>query len=68
MRVFTPLEIAKHATNKYLAILVAAKHARVMNEFPRERSLREEKLTTKALRALTNGDIDYHVVPKRRPE
>ena len=32
MQVFTPIDAAKHATNKYLAVLVAAKYARVLNE------------------------------------
>ena len=68
MRVLTPSEIAEYATNKYLAVLVAAKYARILNEFPRERSLKEEKLTTRALSALANGEIDYRVVPKRRGE
>ena len=36
MQVFTPVEVAKHATNKYLAVVVAAKFARVVNEFPRD--------------------------------
>jgi len=36
MQVFIPTEVAKHATNKYLGVLVAAKYARVLNEFPRE--------------------------------
>src|SRR5919107_743442 len=35
MQVFTPKDIAKEPTNKYLAVLVAAKYARVLNEFPR---------------------------------
>ncbi|HLV25195.1 MAG TPA: hypothetical protein VKZ41_02695 [Gemmatimonadales bacterium] len=68
MRVFTPSEIEKYATNKYLAVLVAAKYARILNEFPRERSLKEEKLTTRSLAALASGEIDYKVVPKRRGE
>ena len=68
MRVFTPSEIVENATNKYLAVLVAAKYARTLNEFPRERSLKEEKLTTRSLAALAAGDIDYKVVPKRRSE
>ena len=38
MRVYTPGEVAKHAGNKYLGVLVAAKFARVLNEFPRDRS------------------------------
>ena len=49
MQVFTPNEIATHAANKYLGVLVAAKYARVLNEFPRDRSAREKKLTTRAL-------------------
>ena len=39
MQVFTPSEVAKHATNKYLSVLIAAKFARVLNEFPRDRSV-----------------------------
>ncbi len=68
MRVFTPDEITKHAANKYLGVLVAAKHARVLNEFPRERTAREKKLTTRALEELVRGDIEYRVVPRRRGE
>lgn len=69
MRVHTPDEIAKHATNKYLGVLVAAKFARVLNEFPRDRSAPgEKKLTTRALEDLAGGEIAYHVVPRRRTE
>ena len=65
MRVHTPEEIAKHATNKYLGVLVAAKYARLLNEFPRDRSAPgEKKLTTRALEELADGDIDYHIVPR----
>ena len=49
MQVFIPNDIAEHATNKYLGVLVAAKFARVINEFPRDRSASgEKKLTTRA--------------------
>ena len=69
MRVYTPGEIAQHAGNKYLGVLVAAKFARVLNEFPRDRSSsREKKLTTRSLEELSTGDIEYRVVPKRRTE
>ena len=68
MRVYTPLEVAKHAGNKYLGVLVAAKFARVLNEFPRDRSSsREKKLTTRALEELSSGNVTYRVLPKRRP-
>ena len=69
MRVFTPVEVAKHAANKYLGVLVAAKFARVLNEFPRDRSSsREKKLTTRALEELAGGEINYRVIPRRRGE
>lgn len=66
MQVFTPTDVTKHATNKYLSVLIAAKFARVLNEFPRERSLNETKLTTRALEELTDGDIEFKVIPRRR--
>jgi DNA-directed RNA polymerase subunit K/omega len=67
MQVFTPTEVATRAGNKYLGVLVAAKYARVLNEFPRMGAdVREKKLTTRALEELTNGDgIKYRVVPRR---
>ena len=67
MRVFTPVEIARHAANKYLGVLVAAKYSRLLNEFPRDRSaMGEKKLTTRALEELAGGGINYRVVPRRR--
>ena len=68
MRVFTPEELTNRAANKYLAVLVAAKHARILNEFPRERSAKEKKLTTRALEELAEARIQYRVVPRRRAE
>jgi len=67
MRVFTPGEVAANAANKYLGVLVAAKHARTPNEFPRgQSSSREKKLTTRSLEELSSGAIEYRVVPRRR--
>ncbi|HEY3257958.1 MAG TPA: DNA-directed RNA polymerase subunit omega [Gemmatimonadaceae bacterium] len=67
MRVFTPVEIAKHAANKYLGVLVAAKYSRLLNEFPRDRSaMGEKKLTTRSLEELAKGSMSYRVVPRRR--
>ena len=69
MRVFTPTEVAQYASNKYLGVLIAAKFARMLNEFPRDRSsTREKKLTTRALEDLSTDKIKYLVVPRRRPE
>ena len=68
MRVFTPDEVTTAAANKYLGVLVSAKYARVLNEFPRERSAREKKLTTRALEELSSANFGYRVVPRRRPE
>jgi DNA-directed RNA polymerase subunit K/omega len=67
MRVFTPGEVAKHAANKYLGVLIAAKYSRLLNEFPRDRSaMGEKKLTTRALEELSRGNLNYRVVPRRR--
>src|SRR5881397_3187954 len=50
MRIVTPSEVATQTQNKYLGVLVAAKFARFVNEFPRDRSVDlEQKLTTRAL-------------------
>ena len=50
MRIVTPSEVATQTQNKYLGVLVAAKFARFVNEFPRDRSVDfEEKLSTRAL-------------------
>jgi len=71
MRVFTPSDVVgmSKAANKYLGVLIAAKHARVLNEFPRDRSSsREKKLTTRSMEELAKGDIVYRVVPRRRAE
>jgi DNA-directed RNA polymerase subunit K/omega len=68
MRVFTPDDIKERAANKYLGVLVAAKQARMLNEFPRERSSREKKLTTRSLEELSDGQIEYRVVARRRGE
>ena len=63
MQVFTPLEVAENAGNKYLGVLVAAKFARFVNEFPRDRSVdHEKKLTTQSLEELTGGGLAYRLV------
>jgi DNA-directed RNA polymerase subunit K/omega len=69
MQVFTPEQAARHAANKYLAVLVSAKYARLINEFPRDRSNpKEKKLTTRSLEELADGAIEYRVIPRRRTE
>jgi DNA-directed RNA polymerase subunit K/omega len=68
MRIFTPADVARRASNKYLGVLVAAKFARFVNEFPRDRSLEEKKLTTRALESLASGDLTYRLVRRRRQE
>ncbi|HEX5436901.1 MAG TPA: DNA-directed RNA polymerase subunit omega [Gemmatimonadaceae bacterium] len=68
MDVMTPTDVAQRAANKYLAVLVAAKYARILNEFPRTGlGIREKKLTTRALEDLTGEEgIRYHLVPRLR--
>jgi len=56
MRIITPREVAKQAGNKYLGVLVAAKFARYLNEFPKDHLARPtEKLTTKAMQELVES-------------
>ncbi len=69
MRVFTPTEIAHRAGNKYIGVLVAAKFARYVNEFPKDRAVeREKKLTTTSLEELAIGDLKYKITRRRRQE
>jgi DNA-directed RNA polymerase subunit K/omega len=69
MRITTPSEVAKQAGNKYLGVLVAAKFARYLNEFPKDQVAHQgEKLTTKALQSLTEGELNYKLVRRRRSE
>ena len=44
MRIITPSEVAKQAGNKYLGVLVAAKFARYLNEFPKDHLARPTEL------------------------
>jgi DNA-directed RNA polymerase subunit K/omega len=69
MRIITPVEVAAQTNNKYLGVLVAAKFARFVNEFPRDRSVEfEQKLTTRALHELVLGNLSYKLVRRRRQE
>jgi DNA-directed RNA polymerase subunit K/omega len=71
MQVFTPSDITEQeqAQNKYLGVLIAAKYARLLNEWPKmPGDGREKKLTTKALEDLHAKDFEYRVVPRRRGE
>lgn len=69
MRIYTPMEAAHQAGNKYLGVLVAARFARYLNELPREKLIdKEEKLTTVALENLCEGDLEYRLLRRRRSE
>lgn len=69
MRIYTPIEAALKAGNKYLGVLVAAKYARHLNELPKERIVdREQKLTTMSLESLVSGELNYKISRRRRSE
>jgi len=69
MQIITPGDVAQQAGNKYLGVLVAAKFARFVNDFPRDRSVElEKKLTTRALEELATGALTYRLVRRRRHE
>jgi DNA-directed RNA polymerase omega subunit len=68
MRVFTPDETAAPTDSKYLGILVAARYARELNALPHDTvpMTLQKKLTTRSLEALVNGELDFHLVKRRR--
>ncbi len=69
MLIITPNDVARRAGNKYLGVLVAAKFARFVNDFPRDRSVElEKKLTTRALEELSTGGLTYRLIRRRRQE
>jgi DNA-directed RNA polymerase subunit K/omega len=69
MRIVTPSEVAAQTQNKYLGVLVAAKFARFVNDFPRDRSVDyEQKLTTRSMNELIQGRLKYRLVRRRRQE
>jgi DNA-directed RNA polymerase subunit K/omega len=69
MRIVTPSEVANQTQNKYLGVLVAAKFAKFVNDFPRDRSVDlEQKLTTRALDELVRARLKYRLVRRRRQE
>ncbi|MDT8368744.1 MAG: DNA-directed RNA polymerase subunit omega [Longimicrobiales bacterium] len=70
MRVFTPDDVAQHSYSKYLGVVVAAKYTRELNTLPREiLPLGEQKkLTTRALEALTSGQIEFRLMKRRAGE
>jgi DNA-directed RNA polymerase subunit K/omega len=69
MRIITPSEVANQTQNKYLGVLVAAKFARYVNDFPRDRSVDwEQKLTTRAFDELVRGNLKYRLVRRRRQQ
>ena len=68
-RSISQTELARRAGNKYLGVLVSAKFARFVNDFPRDRTVEfEKKLTTRALEELTSGRLTYRLVRRRRHE
>jgi DNA-directed RNA polymerase subunit K/omega len=68
MRVFTPGDVDEPSGSKYLGVLVAARYTRELNALPREAVLTRhtKKLTTRALEALSSGDIEFRLVNRRR--
>ena len=74
MDIFTPQEVARFSGSKYRGVLVAAKFARYLNEFPKDRQVqwseneRAMKLTTLAMRKLVSGELNFRELRRRRSE
>ena len=73
MEVFTPQEVARYTGSKYRGILVAAKFARYLNEFPRdvvaswEHTEGAKKLTTLSLQKLIEDLLKWHQTRAAEP-
>ena len=69
MQIFTPDQLAEHSGNKYLGVLVAAKFARFVNDFPRGPAESDaKKLTTLSLESFAGGGLTYRILQRRRQE
>ncbi len=70
MRVFTPDEVARSNDSKYQGVLVAAKYARALNLLSTEAMPLgdQKKISTRALEAITSGEVEYRLVERRRPD
>jgi DNA-directed RNA polymerase omega subunit len=77
MKVITPGAVSKQTKSKYLGVLVAAKYARMLNEFRRNQIIAEgeeyddtprEKLTTIGLDQVASGVLEFQLVERRRPD
>src|ERR1041385_7972207 len=72
MEIFTPTEAARNAGTKYRSILVAARFARYLNEFPKDRQVqwaeneRAMKLTTLSMRKLVSGELNFRELQRHR--
>jgi DNA-directed RNA polymerase omega subunit len=77
MKVITPSAVAEATGSKYLGVLVAAKYARMLNEFRRNQILAQgeefddtprEKLTTIGLEHVASNAVEFQLTDRRRPE
>src|SRR5262249_36857034 len=74
MDIFTPQEVARETGSKYRGVLVAARFARYLNEFPPDaiagfqQTEGVKKLTTLAMQKLTSGDLKFRELRRRRTE
>lgn len=68
MKVFPPQEVAKHNGSKYQGVLVAAEYAKELNRLPSEPLGDQKKLTTRALEAITSGQVDYSLADRKPTE
>ncbi len=74
MEIFTPQEVAESTGSKYRGVLVAARFARYLNEFPPDAVAQWQqiegvkKLTTLAMQKLTSGELTFREMRRRRTE
>ena len=68
MKIVTPDDVARATGdgNKYEGIMVAAAYARKLNELPKEGGKEwRQKYTTRSLRDLVAGEVEYSIVDRQ---
>jgi len=69
MQVFIPNEFRTQRDQRVRGgVLVPRQICARLNDFPASLGAGREKLTTRALDELTDGEVEYRVVPRRRTE
>jgi len=66
MKNYTPEEIARHSSSKYVGCVIAAKYARKLHDQYRDSTqFLDKKCTSESLEKLCSGELNYEIVDKK---